>query len=107
MKKGRKIGDYVEDIIDAMTRAVEFVEGMSYDEFAKDIKTVYAVTGAIEIIGEAVKHIPNEIREKYPDIPWKKYSGNEGYNRSRLLRRQSKADLGSYREGYSPAEAQI
>ena len=75
MKEGRKIGDYIEDIIDAMTRAVEFVEGMSYNEFTKDIKTVYAVTRAIEIIGEAVKHIPNEIREKYPDIPWKNMAG--------------------------------
>jgi len=36
---------------------------------------VYAVTRAIEIIGEAIKNIPEEIREKYPDIPWRSMAG--------------------------------
>lgn len=71
----RKVGDYIEDIIEAMTNAVEFTKDMSYDEFAKDIKTVYAVIRAIEIIGEAVKNIPEEMRKKYPDIPWRSIAG--------------------------------
>lgn len=36
---------------------------------------MYAVTRAIEIIGEAIKNIPEEIREKYPDIPWRSMAG--------------------------------
>ena len=36
---------------------------------------VYACIRALEIIGEAVKHIPEEVRQKYPQIPWKKISG--------------------------------
>lgn len=71
----REVGDYIEDIIEAMTNAMEFTKDMSYDEFAKDTKTVYAVTRAIEIIGEAIKNIPEEIREKYPDIPWRSMAG--------------------------------
>ena len=71
----RKVGDYIEDIIEAMTNAMEFTKDMSYDEFVKDTKTVYAVIRAIEIIGEAVKNISEEIRKKYPDIPWRSVAG--------------------------------
>lgn len=67
----REIGDYIEDILEAMTNAIEFTKNMSYDEFVKDTKTVYAVIRAIEIIGEAVKNIPEEVRRKYPNIPWR------------------------------------
>ncbi len=71
----REIGDYVEDIIEAMNNAMEFTKDMSYEEFVNDIKTIYAVTRAIEIIGEAVKNIPDELRSQYPNIPWKSIAG--------------------------------
>jgi len=71
----RKIGDYIEDVVEAMTNTMEFIKDMSYDEFVEDTKTVYAVIRAIEIMGEAVKNIPEEIREKYPDIPWRSIAG--------------------------------
>ena len=71
----REIGDYIEDILEAMSNAIEFTKDMSYDEFVKDTKTVYAVIRAIEIIGEAVKNIPEDIRKKYPDIPWRSMAG--------------------------------
>ena len=71
----REAGDFIEDIINAMNKALKFVEGMSYEEFAKDDKTVFAVIRAIEIIGEAVKNIPEDIRKKYPEIPWKGMAG--------------------------------
>ena len=45
----RKIGDYIEDIIEAMANAMEFTKDITYDEFVKDTKTVYAVIRAIEI----------------------------------------------------------
>jgi len=37
----REAGDFIEDIINAMNKALKFVEGMSYEEFAKDDKTVF------------------------------------------------------------------
>ena len=69
MKK--EIGDFIEDIVDAMEKAVNFVEGMSYEGFAQDDKTIFAVIRALEIIGEAVKNVPDEIRKNYPEIPWR------------------------------------
>jgi uncharacterized protein with HEPN domain len=67
--------DYIEDIVEAMNAAMSFTEDMDYDSFAKDRKTIYAVTRAIEIIGEAVKKVPETLRKQYPQIPWKEMAG--------------------------------
>jgi len=67
--------DYIEDIIKAMDDAMSFVEGMEYDDFMKDRKTIYAVIRAIEIIGEAVKKIPDRVKNRYPEIPWREMAG--------------------------------
>ena len=71
----RVVKDHVNDIVDSMNKAVKFIEGMSYEQFIQDDKTVFAVVRALEIIGEAVKKIPEEIRVKYPEIPWKGMAG--------------------------------
>lgn len=67
--------DYVEDTIEAMDDAISFVEGMNYDDFVKDRKTVYAVIRAMEIIGEAVKKIPASMRNRYSQILWRDIAG--------------------------------
>ncbi|MCS7283435.1 MAG: DUF86 domain-containing protein [Anaerolineae bacterium] len=71
----REVGDYLADIVEAMVNAQKFVEGMSFADFCRDTKTVYAVVRAIEIIGEAVKNIPDDFRARYPDIPWRSMAG--------------------------------
>jgi uncharacterized protein with HEPN domain len=71
----RAILDYVNDILDSMIKAQEFVQGMSYEEFLQEVKTQFAVVRAIEIIGEATKNIPTSVRKKYPQIPWREIAG--------------------------------
>jgi len=66
---------YLQDILDAMEKAQQFVENLSYEEFTKDDKTVFAVVRALEIIGEATKNIPDNNRKNNPDIPWKDMVG--------------------------------
>ena len=68
MKRDYKL--FIKDIVDAIESIEEFVAGMSYEEFKNDDKTVSAVVRKLEIIGEATKNIPDEIKERYPNLPW-------------------------------------
>lgn len=71
----REYGDYLEDIIVSMDKVKKFTENISYQNFIRDEKTIFAVVRALEIIGEGVKNIPEVLRNKYPEIPWKDMAG--------------------------------
>jgi uncharacterized protein with HEPN domain len=71
----RDISIYLKDIIDNMELIMVFINKMNYEDFINDEKTYYAVIRCIEIIGEAVKHIPESIRQDYPEIPWRDIAG--------------------------------
>ncbi len=55
----RTYRDYVLDILSSIQEIEEFVEGMNFEEFVKDRKTVNAVIRSLEVMGEAVKKIPS------------------------------------------------
>lgn len=75
MKEGRSYRDYLADMLDAMSKARQFVAGMSFEQFSSDDKTVFAVIRALEIVGEAAKKIPPEARSLRPEIPWREIAG--------------------------------
>ena len=66
---------YLKDILSAIDSIEAFVEGMSFEEFRLDDKCSSAVIRKLEIIGEATKNIPDEIRRRYPAVPWKEMAG--------------------------------
>jgi uncharacterized protein with HEPN domain len=66
---------YVKDILENIELAEEFAKEVNYEEFVDDKKTNHAVIRCIEIMGEAAKNVPQSIREKYPQIPWKDIAG--------------------------------
>ena len=61
---------YLEDIVLSMSRIAEYIEGISFEKFKTDYKTVDAVIRNFEIIGEASNKLPETIKRKYPDVPW-------------------------------------
>jgi len=67
----RDFWDYVQDILDSINDVESFIEGMSFEEFRKDRKTVNAVVRSIEVIGEASKRIPRAMKAKHVGVPWK------------------------------------
>ena len=73
--KTRDYRDYLQDILDAVNDIESFVESMTYEEFIKDRKTLNAVVRSIEIIGEASKNIPEAMKAKYKELPWKQMTG--------------------------------
>lgn len=75
MKKGREYKDYVIDIIEAIEKIEGFARGLDFQDFKGDEKTVFAVVRALEVIGEAVKKIPANVKKKYRQIPWRKMAG--------------------------------
>jgi len=61
---------YLEDISLSMSRVQEYIHGLDFQHFKWDYKTIDAVVRNFEIIGEASKNIPKDIKDKYPQIPW-------------------------------------
>ena len=66
---------YLEDILEAIRKIREFTDGLSLAALSKDAKTLDAVIRNLEVIGEAVKRLPEEVRDQQPDVEWKKISG--------------------------------
>ena len=71
----REYGDYIQDITDSIKETEEFTKELSFDDFKQDKKTVNAVIRSLEIMGEAAKKIPDNLRRKYSKIPWKEMAG--------------------------------
>ncbi|MFQ5614135.1 MAG: DUF86 domain-containing protein [Anaerolineae bacterium] len=67
--------DFLNDIQEAIRRIAEYTAGMSYQAFLEDVKTQDAVIRNLEIIGEATKNLARDLRERYPDVPWKSMAG--------------------------------
>ena len=66
---------YLKDILESMDAIETFVEGMDFEEFQKDDKTSSAVIRKFEIIGEATKNLPEDMKTENPNLPWRDMAG--------------------------------
>lgn len=75
----RPDADLLEDILISMKKIKSYVADLLYDDFVEDEKTQDAVIRNIEIIGEAVKRLSEDIKEKKQHIPWRKIAGTRDH----------------------------
>ena len=66
---------YLEDILEAVDRIGRYSKGMTFQRLKKDTLVLDGIVRNLEIVGEAAKNIPKQIKEKYPEIEWKKMAG--------------------------------
>jgi len=66
---------YLKDILDAIRKIENYTENLTYEEFLKDELRQDGVVKNLEVIGEAVKNIPDDLRGKKPHVEWKKIAG--------------------------------
>jgi uncharacterized protein with HEPN domain len=71
----RDPGLYVDDMLEAIRRIASYTDGIDRPSFAQDPKTVDAVVRNLEILGEAAKCVPEELRRKAAEIDWRKVTG--------------------------------
>lgn len=67
--------DFLIDILDSIEKIEDFIKGFEFEDFSTDDKTIYAVILALEIIGEATKSLPDSLKMKHPEVPWREISG--------------------------------
>jgi uncharacterized protein with HEPN domain len=67
--------DHIKDLLESAEKTLLFVSGIDFDQFINDEKTIIAVIGAIEIIGEASKKIPENFRTQNSETPRREISG--------------------------------
>ena len=73
MKKEIRV--YLEDVFESVGKIEEYTKGVVLEEFKSNTECQDAVMRRLEIIGEAVKNLPNDLKEKYPGTPWKQIAG--------------------------------
>ena len=62
---------FLEDILECIGKIEKYIEGMEFEDFESDSKTIDAVVRNLEVIGEASKNIPENVKAKYPNVYWK------------------------------------
>ena len=71
----RRLSEFLDDILQAILDIERFTKGLDLERFRTNREKILAVVKLLEIVGEATKQIPEEIRQQHPSIPWKAIAG--------------------------------
>ena len=81
----REIKNLPEDILNAVGKIVSYTDGMSFDDFMMDEKTIDTVVRNFEIIGEAANKVPKDFKRLHPEIEWHRIIGFRKSYHSRIF----------------------
>jgi uncharacterized protein with HEPN domain len=73
MRRNHKL--LLDDILEAADRIQKYTKSLTLTDFRKNKMTVDATLRNLEVIGEAAKNLPDDVKKKHPEIEWKKISG--------------------------------
>ena len=61
----------IQEILEAIAKIQRFVSGIDFNTFENDEEVMDAVVHNLTVIGEAANHIPSDITDRHPEIPWR------------------------------------
>lgn len=70
---------FLEHILESIAQIETYTASVSKEQFETSLAVQDAVLRRLEIIGEAVKNLPDDFKEKHPDVPWKKIAGTRDF----------------------------
>lgn len=85
----RDVRGVLNDILECATRVARYASGLDFEEFSGNEMVQDAVLRNLEVIGEAVKRVPDEWRDRAPDVPWRDIAGL----RDHLIHEYPRVDL--------------
>ena len=71
----REYKAYLRDILEAIDKIERYTENMNFEDFSNNELIQDGVIRNLEIIGEAVKNLPDDIKKDYPEVEWRKIAG--------------------------------
>lgn len=62
---------FLSDMLEAVQAALEFIDGVDLATFRSNREKLFAVVRALEVLGEAANHVPDAVKARHADLPWR------------------------------------